>query len=170
MRTAIGFIIFNRPDNTAKVFEAIRQAKPSMLLVAADGPRVDQPGEAEKCAETRAIIERVDWSCQVLANYSDINMGMKLREASAFDWVFDTVEEAIILEDDCLPHPTFFQYCEELLNYYRHDPRIMTISGDNTPPGYFKKRRSNDKLFNPHLMDLILGIISGCLLAGCKVA
>ena len=147
LKTPVAFIIFNRPDNTLRVFEAIRQAQPPVLLVAADGPRVDRIGEAEKCAETRAIIDRVDWHCKVLTNYSDINLGMKLREASAFDWVFDTVEEAIILEDDCLPHPTFFQYCEELLNYYRHDPRIMTISGDNTPPAYTEKRRSNDSYY-----------------------
>ena len=147
MHTAVGFIIFNRPDRTAKVFEAIRQARPPLLLVAADGPRVDRGGEAEKCAETRAIIDQVDWPCEVLTNYSDINLGMKLREASAFDWVFDTVEEAIILEDDCLPHPTFFQYCEELLTYYRHDPRIMTISGDNTPAGYVRKQQTNDSYY-----------------------
>lgn len=147
LKTPVALIIFNRPDNTLKVFEAIRRAKPPVLLVAADGHRVDRPGEAEKCAETRAIIDRVDWDCNVLTNYSDINLGMKLREASAFDWVFDTVEEAIILEDDCLPHPTFFQYCDVLLNYYRHDSRIMTISGDNTPLGYVRQQRSTDSYY-----------------------
>lgn len=100
MQTPVAFIIFNRPDRTAKVFEAIRQARPSMLLVAADGPRVNRTGETGKCAETRSIIDRVDWPCEVLTNYSDINMGMKQREATAFSWVFDIVEEAILLEDD----------------------------------------------------------------------
>jgi hypothetical protein len=136
LKTPVAFIIFNRSDNTEKVFEAIRQAKPPKLLVVADGARAERPGEAEKCAATRAIIDRVDWKCEVLKNYSDMNMGMKRREATGFDWIFDTVEEAIILEDDCLPHPTFFRYCEELLEYYRHDTRIMTISGDNTPLGH----------------------------------
>jgi hypothetical protein len=115
------------------VFEVIRQAKPPKLLVVADGPRTDRPGEAEKCAAARAIIERVDWECEVLKNYSDINLGAKQRGASAISWVFEQVEEAIILEDDCIPHPSFFRFCEELLDYYRDDQRIMGICGDNSP-------------------------------------
>lgn len=132
LKTPVAFIIFNRPYTTEKVFEVIRQAKPPMLLVVADGPRTDRPGEAQKCAAARAIIERIDWKCEVLKNYSDINLGCRERVSSGLNWVFNTVEEAIILEDDCLPHPTFFRFCEELLDYYRNDKRIMSISGDNS--------------------------------------
>lgn len=131
MKTPVAFLIFNRPDTTEKVFAAIRQAQPPKLLVVADGPRSDRPGEAEKCQATRAIIDRVDWKCEVLTNYSDVNLGCKARVSSGLDWVFDRVEEAIILEDDCLPDPSFFLFCEKLLNYYRQDERIMVISGDN---------------------------------------
>ena len=131
MKTPVAFLIFNRPDTTEKVFEAIRQAQPLKLLVVADGARSDRPSEAEKCQATRAIIDRVDWECEVLTNYSDVNLGCKTRVSSGLNWVFDHVEEAIILEDDCLPDPSFFLFCEKLLNYYREDERIMVISGDN---------------------------------------
>jgi len=147
MKTAIAFLIFNRPDPTLKVFEAIREAKPPILMVVADGPRKDRAGEAEKCTATRKIIEQVDWNCQVLTNYSDINLGCRQRVATGLNWVFTQVEEAIILEDDCLPHPSFFPFCEELLDYYRNDQRIMVISGDNyqfgrnhTPYSYYFSR------------------------------
>lgn len=106
--TPVAFIIFNRPDTTARVFAEIAKAKPPKLLVVADGPREDKVGEAEKCAATRAIINQVDWPCEVLTNYSDVNLGCKNRVSSGLDWVFEQVEEAIILEDDCLPDPTFF--------------------------------------------------------------
>ncbi|MEX6776302.1 class I SAM-dependent methyltransferase [Limnospira fusiformis] len=131
LTTPVALLIFNRPDTTARVFEAIRQAKPPKLLVVADGARVDKAGEAEQCAATRAIINQVDWECEVLTNYSDVNLGCRQRVSSGLDWVFEQVEEAIILEDDCLPHPTFFRYCQELLEKYRDDERIMMISGDN---------------------------------------
>lgn len=136
MKTPVALIIFNRADTTEKVLEAIRQAKPSKLFVIADGPRANKPGEAEKCATTRAVIERVDWDCEVLKNYSDVNLGCAKRVSSGLDWVFNTVEEAIILEDDCLPHPTFFRYCEELLDRYREDERIMAICGKNVQFGH----------------------------------
>jgi hypothetical protein len=135
MKTPVAFIIFNRPDTTARVFEAIRQAKPPLLLVIADGARASKSGEIEKCAATRAIIDGVDWDCEVRTNYSDVNLGCGKRVSSGLDWVFQEVEEAIILEDDCLPHPTFFQFCEELLECYRDDTRIMSIIGNNLQMG-----------------------------------
>ena len=115
LKTPVAFIIFKRPHTTERVFEAIRQAKPPKLFVIADGPRTDYDGEAEKCEVTRAIIERVDWDCEVLKNYSDINLGCAKRLPSGLDWVFNQVEEAIVLEDDCFPNPTFFPFCQELL-------------------------------------------------------
>jgi len=131
LTTPVAFLIFNRPDTTARVFEAIRQAKPPKLLVVADGPRPDRAGDVEKCKAARAIIEGVDWDCEVLTNYSDLNLGCKNRVSSGLDWVFSLVEEVIILEDDCLPHPSFFRFCQDLLDYHRNDQRIMAVSGDN---------------------------------------
>lgn len=135
LTTPVAMIVFNRPHTTAKVFEAIRQAKPSVLFLIADGPRPHKPGEEEKCAAVREIVEKVDWDCQVYKNFSDVNLGCGKRPSTGVDWVFETVEEAIIIEDDCVPHPSFFRYCQELLEYYRHSDRIMTICGLNVQFG-----------------------------------
>jgi hypothetical protein len=107
----------------------IATANPEKLLVVADGPRF--PEENEKCRKARAIIDNVDWDCEVLTNFSDANLGCKKRLSSGLDWVFSKTDEAIILEDDCLPAPSFFNFCQTLLQYYRNDERVMMISGDN---------------------------------------
>ena len=133
LTTPVAFLIFNRVDTTARVFEAIRQARPPKLLVVADGPRPGREGEAALCEQARSVIARVDWPCEVLTNFADTNLGCRKRVSSGIDWVFSTVPEAIILEDDCLPDPTFFRFCDELLERYRDDKRVMMISGDNFP-------------------------------------
>jgi hypothetical protein len=127
--TPVVFLIFRRPDLTAQVFEAIRQAQPKMLLVVADGPRNE--AEATLCQQARAVTEQVDWDCEVLRDYSEVNLGCRDRVASGITWAFEQVEEAIILEDDCLPSPSFFLFCQELLEKYRYDTRIMHIAGAN---------------------------------------
>lgn len=133
--TPVAFLIFNRPENTRKVFAAIRERKPAVLLVVADGPRDGRPGESERCQETRAIVDQgVDWDCKVLKEYSDVNLGCRNRISSGLSWVFREVEEAIILEDDCIPHPGFFDFCREMLLHYRNDERIFTIGGSNIQP------------------------------------
>ena len=130
-QTPVVLIVFRRPEATARVFEAIRQARPAALLVVADGPRRNRPGEAELCSATRAIFNRVDWNCSVLTNYANQNLGLKQRVESGLDWAFSQIEEAIILEDDTLPHPTFFPFCAALLERYRRDERIMAVAGSS---------------------------------------
>ena len=146
LKTPVCFIIFNRPDVTERVFQKIREAKPPKLLVVADGARTNKAGEEEKCLAARAIINQVDWKCEVLTNYSEINLGCRKRIYTGLNWVFDQVEEAIILEDDCLPHPTFFRFCEESLEKYRHNSRIMLVSGQNLQFG--QKRRNYSYYFS----------------------
>ena len=133
LSTPVAFMIFNRPDLTQRVFEAIAKAKPKQLFVVADGPRF--PEDTEKCEQARAVIDRVDWECEVYRNFSDHNLGCGRRIASGIEWVFSEVEEAIFLEDDCLPALSFFPYCQALLEYYRNDQRVMTINGNNFQAG-----------------------------------
>ena len=140
--TPVIFLIFRRPNLTARVFEAIRQAQPAKLLVVADGPRYK--ADVELCQQARAIVEQVDWECEVLRNYSEANLGCRKRVSSGLDWAFRHVEQAIILEDDCLPHPSFFYYCEALLDRYREDRRVMVISGNNFQDG---QQRTNDSYY-----------------------
>jgi hypothetical protein len=131
LQTPVAFFVFRRPDTTRQVFEAIARVKPARLLLVADGPRQDKEGEAAACSQVRDILSRVDWPCEVSRNFSDINLGCQERMVSGLNWVFSLVEEAIILEDDCLPDPSFFPFCQELLERYRGDDRVASITGTN---------------------------------------
>jgi hypothetical protein len=148
LRTPVAFLIFNRPDRTARVFAQIAKARPEKLLVVADGPRADQARESELCIATRSVLDKVDWPCEVLTNFSDSNLGCMRRVSSGLDWVFEQVEEAIILEDDCLPDETFFPFCTELLERYRDDERVGMICGSNFQSG--KRRSAYSYFFGLH--------------------
>lgn len=124
-------LIFRRPDITRQVFARIRDARPSQLFVAADGPRADRPGEEALCREARAIVAEVDWPCQVHTLFREQNLGPGVAVSTAVTWFFECVEEGIVLEDDCVPDPSFFRFCAELLERYRDTRQIMMISGNN---------------------------------------
>jgi hypothetical protein len=149
MRTPVALIIFNRPDLTQRVYAQIAKAQPTQLFVIADGPRPDRPEEAERCQAAQAVVDQVDWNCEVLKNYSDVNLGCGRRPSSGISWVFEHVERAIILEDDVIPDLTFFRFCEQLLERYNDDERIMQLCGHNYqlgqkrgPYSYYFSRRS----------------------------
>jgi hypothetical protein len=128
LNTPVVLLIFNRPDFTEIVFRAIAQARPKRLYVFADGPRNSH--EAALCAKARAVI-KVDWPCDLTMEVSEVNLGCRQRSASGFDRVFAESETAILFDDDCVPDPTFFRFCEEMLDRYRDDARVMSITGSN---------------------------------------
>lgn len=130
-KTPILFLIFHRPDTTARVFAEIKKQKPKYLYIAADGPRTSKEWEKEKCEETRKIVmDNIDRDCEVKTLFREQNLWCKMAVSGAISWFFEQAEEWIILEDDCLPDPSFFWFCEKMLDKYRTDTRIMHISGD----------------------------------------
>ena len=131
LTTAVLFVVFNRPNQTSQVFEAIRKAKPPRLYVAADGPRMGRESEADSVSLVRQIVTSVDWPCELKTKFQETNLGCKLAVSRAITWFFDHEEQGIILEDDCLPSQSFFWYCEELLYRYKYEKRISLISGYN---------------------------------------
>lgn len=136
-RTAVLFLVFNRPDVTKRVFESIRAAQPPRIYIAADGARTNRPAEVNACeAVRRLIIEGIDWPCTIHTLFRERNLGCRQAVSTAIDWFFEHEEAGIILEDDCLPHSSFFPYCEELLHYYRDDTRVMHINGSNILRGW----------------------------------
>ena len=139
MNTPVLLIAWRRPHTLRQVIDAIRPVAPSRVFVACDGPNPNRIGEDEKVAATRAVIEtEIDWPCQINRLYSDVNQGCRLGVSRAITWFFEQVEEGIILEDDCVPHPDFFTYCTTLLKRYRDDTRVWCISGNNFQKGQWR--------------------------------
>ncbi len=132
LTTPVAFLIFNRPDTTKEVFERIREAKPEKLYLISDAPREGREDDMEKVAETRRYVEmHIDWDCKVYKNYAEKNMGCRDRVSSGITWVLSQETRAIFLEDDIVPLPEFFRFCQEMLDAYEDNPRVMMVSGLN---------------------------------------
>lgn len=130
LNTPVLFLTFNRFDTTKKVFAEIKKAKPKQLFLASDGPRNEK--EKKVVQEIRNyLLKNITWDCKVKKLFREKNLGCKYAVSSAIDWFFENVEQGIILEDDCLPSQSFFRFCQEMLEKYKDDERIMQISGTN---------------------------------------
>ncbi len=131
-RTPILYLVFNRPESTKLVIERIREIQPAFLYIAADGPRKDKPHDIEKCAEVKSLLAKeVDWPCEVKSLFRDANLGCRKAVSEGLDWFFENEEMGIILEDDVLPDASFFPFSAQLLDKYKEDYRIFSISGTN---------------------------------------
>jgi hypothetical protein len=136
--TPVALFIYNRPGLTSETMSAIRQVKPQKMLIVADGPKPGDQADDDLCRAARDAA-KPDWPCEVSTNFAEHNLGCRRRMSSGIDWVFGSHEEAIILEDDCVPSPDFFHFCTELLERYRDEPRVAAIAGtsyaDRRTPG-----------------------------------
>jgi hypothetical protein len=125
------FVVFNRPEVTRRVFEEIRRAKPAKLFVSVDGPRKDNHQDTDRISQVVDIVQRVDWDCEAFYRFSEKNHGCRAGVSTAIEWFFENESEGIILEDDCLPHKSFFHYCSWALETYRNDKRVWHVNGNN---------------------------------------
>lgn len=126
------FLVFNRIDTTKEVFAQIKKIKPPKLYIASDGPREERPDESVNVQKIRTfLLESINWDCEVFTRFNEVNLGCKLSVSQSIDWFFQKEEMGIVLEDDCLPSQSFFQFCQELLQKYQYDERIFLITGYN---------------------------------------
>jgi hypothetical protein len=131
LKAPVVFQIFNRPHLTLRVFECIRKAQPHKLYIVSDGPRLDHSADFALVQQCRDIVKRIDWPCELVRIESDTNLGCLNRFFSSADIIFKKEDRAIFMEDDTLPHPTFFRFCDELLEYYKDEPKVHHIAGMN---------------------------------------
>lgn len=145
VKSPILFLIFNRPKETQILFNAIKEAKPNKLYVAADGPRNNGKDELV-CKEVKDILKQIDWDCELITLFRKENLGCGRAVSSAITWFFENEKEGIILEDDCLPSSDFFRFCDSMLEKYREDSRIGHICGTNFQDGI--KRGKGDYYYS----------------------
>ncbi|MBS6396182.1 MAG: hypothetical protein KH452_03365 [Clostridiales bacterium] len=135
-RVPVAVIVFNRVELAKKMLKCLEKIQPEQLFVISDGAREHVSGEKEKVEKVRALFEEIPWPCKVYKNYADQNMGCDNRVPSGIDWVFGQVEQAVILEDDCIPSDDFFRYSENMLERYKDNHSVMMIAGSNYMQNY----------------------------------
>jgi hypothetical protein len=145
LETPVAFFIFRRPETSRRVFEQIKTVKPKTLYIISDGPRDGNPQEKDLVTKTREAVEDIDWPCKVTKVYSDVNIGLRERILTGLDEVFAREQQAIVLEDDCLPSRSFFSFSSEMLAKYANKPNIALVSGSNFAPS---KKVKEDYFFS----------------------
>lgn len=136
-------VAFNRPRETLRVIENLRSVKPEVVYFAVDGARNDRPDEIRLVHETQKLAAEFDWDCQVYTRFQEINLGCGLGVSSAITWALTHEQAVIVLEDDVLPKPSFFEFCRELIERYKDDERVFAVSGCNYVPGRFLSKRDS---------------------------
>ena len=133
---------FNRPGKLKKLMKVIKKVRPSKLYILSDGPRNEQ--DMKLVDEARLIVSNIDWTCTVKKKFLKKNLGGPLAGYRGIRWFFNSVHQGIILEDDNIPNISFFKFCDELLEYYKNDIRVGSITGNNFQNG---KCRGNSSYY-----------------------
>ncbi len=128
---AVLIIGYNRPNDMRRLIHALRPIKPARLYFSVDGPKISKEGDDKKVLETRLMLSEIDWNCTLKTRFLTSNVGCKMAISSAIDWLFESEDYGIILEDDCLPTPDFFEFAATRLAEHKDDPQIMHISGSS---------------------------------------
>lgn len=153
MNEPVLVMAFNRPDHLAVLIDRLREVRPARVFLAVDGARVGRPDEAARVQACRDLAGAFDWGCELETLFQPSNLGCGHGVSTAISWFFSRVERGIILEDDIIPHPSFFGFCTELLDRYADDSRVFAISGCNFVPRSAQTHPDNAYRFSqvPHI-------------------
>lgn len=160
MNIAVLYCVFNRLDTVKKTFAPIKDAKPKRLYISCDGPRADREGEAEVVEKIRSyILNNIDWDCQVNTLFRDKNVGCNAAITGALEWFFQNEEMGIIIEDDILTSPQFFEFMEKMLIKYKDNEKVHGVSGYGFSPGaeeFLKNNGYTDEFYDYYFMPRLI--------------
>jgi len=143
INTPVLFLGFNRQDLASTVLERLRECGVKRLYVALDGPRSGNASDLELCTSMKALIDEIDWADEKVVLERSENLGCGRAVSSAISWFFEHVDHGIIVEDDCLPDPTFFAFCEEMLIRYENKQDVWSVAGTSLIPDHLKSSQSH---------------------------
>lgn len=129
--TPVLLLLFNRPSHTQQLFDVLAEVRPRRLYIACDGPRSSVPSDYALVHKVRQIASSIPWHCDVHHRFLSNNLGMMNSVYSSINWFFDNEEAGIILEDDCIPSASFFDFCHIMLERYKDNPKVFSVSGRN---------------------------------------
>lgn len=116
---------YSRPDKFIQVVSALKTQSVDHVIVFIDGPKDDTvAGRVEEC---KAIARGIDWAT-VDCFFKDKNEGPD-GFIGNLEAVFRSYDSAIILEEDCVPMPSFYSVMKKALHHYRKDKRVFSIGG-----------------------------------------
>ena len=131
---AVLILGFNRPHLLADLIDHLRNIRPQRVYVSIDGPREGHPTDSHTIEACRTLVRSIDWATDVHTRFPERNLGCGRAVSSAIEWFLSHEERGVVLEDDVVPHPTFFDYCTAMLDRYADDERVLTINGHNLVP------------------------------------
>ncbi len=136
-------VFFNRPSTFKKVFEQVKIVQPKKLYLYQDGPRRDKyESDIKGIMQCRAIVEEINWDCEIHTWYQENNVGCDPSGFLAHSWLLKCEECGIIIEDDIVADPSFFYFCQELLEKYKDNEKVYKICGMNIA-GVWKNTNSS---------------------------
>lgn len=119
---------FNRPGLLRRVLESISNTPGVEVFFASDGPRnFEDRNNLEYCWElVDSYFPKTPVNRKLMRR---TNLGCRRAMTENIAWFFDLVPYGVILEDDCLPNPTFFKLQNLFLQDLNIAKNFVSISG-----------------------------------------
>jgi len=115
----LALVLYRRPELTRELLSGLPEDRP--LYIFSDGPHSDP-----EVQRVRDIV--YEYRFDELTEMPE-HIGLAASIEGAVDRVLDRHETVIVLEDDCLPGPHFFDFMDECLNRYAEDDGVISVGG-----------------------------------------
>ena len=133
LRRTTLIIAYSRPGGVLRLFESCVSAGIEKIYISLDGPRdLDSLKHQE---EILKIVEKYSAIIEIEVNLLSENCGVAVGVLRAVDWYFSKEPIGIVLEDDLIVSPFFFEYVFNALHHTKDFKDILMVAGTQLYPG-----------------------------------
>lgn len=143
MKIGIAVFAYCRKNHLSRVLNALKENGVEKLYIFQDGLKND--AHKEGWSQTTELIESIDW-CEVDYIKAETNQGLADSIVKGISYVLSRNDAVIIVEDDCLPMPSFLTYMRQCLEKYRDHKNVFHINGYGRP--FYIEPDDSDMYFN----------------------
>lgn len=126
----VALFAYRRADHLEQVLESLARNEVSLLYAFSDAPACAE--HSREVDEVRRLLKKIGW-CRVELVERPANLGLGRSIRSGVSDVLLRHESVIVFEDDLVAVPGLYRYLTSALAHYRHDARVMSVTGWTHP-------------------------------------
>lgn len=119
---------YKRVNTLRVILEKCLKKTNSVIFVSMDGVN-GEANQFENAARDLVRLLHRENPDRFRVRLHDRNLGSAVNVISSLDWFYSEVNRGVILEDDCVPEDTFFEYAVSALSFIESESRIWFCSG-----------------------------------------
>jgi|LakMenEpi03Aug12_release.lakeMendotaPanAssembly.Ray.scaffolds.fasta_scaffold332519_2 hypothetical protein len=131
-------VAYRRAQNVKEILEVCLNSGIKSIYITVDAPKTRSTEAVRDHQQVLQVIENISSGSHpnvtIRVRVAESNYGCAVSVISGCDWAFQSASELLVIEDDCIPNSTFFEFANNNLNQLSLEKGVVMVCGTQFAP------------------------------------